>query len=74
MQAKQAYLIITVRLQLGKKTCVQVIVLSPDAQEPLATLEEDHVYILGGIVDCTVHKYLTAFYASCNGFQVCCWP
>jgi hypothetical protein len=47
------------------------MVLSPDAKEPLESIEEDHAYIIGGIVDSEIRKYLTMFYASRHGFQVC---
>ncbi|KAL4436609.1 hypothetical protein ABPG75_003748 [Micractinium tetrahymenae] len=33
-----------------------VVVLSPDAEEPLGTLEQDKVYVIGGLVDRTVQK------------------
>lgn len=49
---------------------MQVTVLSPDADEELTHLEDDRVYIIGGIVDRTVRKYTTSMYASRYGFQV----
>ncbi|KAL4444557.1 hypothetical protein ABPG77_002374 [Micractinium sp. CCAP 211/92] len=34
----------------------QLVVLSPDAEEPLNTLEQGKVYVIGGLVDRTVQK------------------
>lgn len=43
--------------------CVQVVVLSPDAAEPLASVDRGRVYVIGGIVDRTHIKGLTLQYA-----------
>lgn len=42
---------------------VQVVVLSPDATEPLAAVDRGRVYVIGGIVDRTHIKGLTLQYA-----------
>lgn len=41
----------------------QVVVLSPDAEEPLEAVDTAHVYVVGGIVDRTVRKGLTVKFA-----------
>ncbi|GIM05742.1 hypothetical protein Vretimale_10224, partial [Volvox reticuliferus] len=49
----------------------QVVVLSPDAAEPLLDLDsERHVYVIGGIVDRTHRKGLTLKFAEAR--QVKC--
>ncbi|KAL6747133.1 hypothetical protein V8C86DRAFT_3118277 [Haematococcus lacustris] len=40
-----------------------VVMLSPDAEHPLVGLQPGRVYVIGGIVDRTIHKQLTADYA-----------
>ncbi len=40
-----------------------IVVLSPDAEEPLLDLDERCVYVVGGIVDRTVRKGVTSSYA-----------
>ncbi len=42
---------------------LQIIVLSPDAEAPLTTLSESDVYVIGGIVDRTIRKGVTASFA-----------
>lgn len=42
---------------------VQVVLLSPDAPEPLTCMEADKVYVIGGIVDRTVKKGTTLNFA-----------
>lgn len=49
---------------------LQVIVLSPDAQLELEEVVEGHTYVIGGLVDRTVHKNQTLFYAADHGYQV----
>ena len=46
----------------------QVVVLSPDADLPLLQLAPDRVYVIGGIVDRTVRKNLTAKFAVRGGW------
>lgn len=46
----------------------RVIVLSPDAEEALSTVDEDTVYIIGGLVDRTVKKGVTAKLAADSGW------
>eukprot|EP00198_Chlamydomonas_reinhardtii_P013077 XP_001702414.1 predicted protein [Chlamydomonas reinhardtii] len=41
----------------------RVVVLSPDAEEPLEAVDTAHVYVVGGIVDRTVRKGLTVKFA-----------
>ncbi len=41
----------------------QLVVLSPDAEEPLTRLEPDCVYVVGGIVDRSVRKGVTSEFA-----------
>jgi tRNA (guanine9-N1)-methyltransferase len=41
----------------------QLVLMSPDAQEPLMTLDVTKVYVIGGIVDKTVQKGLTLEFA-----------
>jgi tRNA (guanine9-N1)-methyltransferase len=50
---------------------MQVVVLSPDAAEVLDDVSTDHVYVIGGIVDRTVLKYKSLFYASEHRVQAC---
>lgn len=45
----------------------QVVMLSPDAEEPLLQLEQGKVYVVGGIVDRSVRKGVT------RGFAVRAW-
>jgi tRNA (guanine9-N1)-methyltransferase len=40
-----------------------IVVMSPDAQEPLPTIDPSKVYVIGGIVDKTVQKGLTKQFA-----------
>lgn len=40
-----------------------IIIMSPDAQEPLAAVDPSKVYVIGGIVDKTVQKGLTKQFA-----------
>jgi tRNA (guanine9-N1)-methyltransferase len=47
---------------------IPVIVLSPDAEEALSTVDEDTVYVVGGLVDRTVKKGITAKLAADNGW------
>lgn len=57
-----------------------VIMLSPDASEPLLDVNDDKIYIIGGIVDRSVQKFVTLEYAERHGIsnvrrlpiQVCC--
>lgn len=41
----------------------QVVILSPDAEEPLLHVDPGRVYVIGGIVDRTVVKGATARFA-----------
>ncbi|KAG2452981.1 hypothetical protein HYH02_002318 [Chlamydomonas schloesseri] len=45
----------------------RVVVLSPDAEEPLEAVDTEHVYVVGGIVDRTVRKGLTVKFAETEG-------
>jgi tRNA (guanine9-N1)-methyltransferase len=47
----------------------QLVLMSPDAQEPLMTLDMTKVYVIGGIVDKTVQKGLTLEFAQEHGVQ-----
>jgi len=40
-----------------------IIVLSPDAEDPLEEIDPSKVYLIGGIVDRTVKKHITAGFA-----------
>ena len=46
----------------------KVVVLSPDAHKPLETVEPDTAYVVGGIVDRTVQKGITQFFADGSGW------
>ncbi|KAL6750918.1 hypothetical protein V8C86DRAFT_2795832 [Haematococcus lacustris] len=48
----------------------QVVMLSPDAEHPLVGLQPGRVYVIGGIVDRTIHKQLTADYAKAHGLEL----
>ncbi|KAG2483928.1 hypothetical protein HYH03_017249 [Edaphochlamys debaryana] len=48
----------------------KVVVLSPDATEPLEGVDTEHVYVIGGIVDRTHRKGVTLKYAEAQ--QVAC--
>lgn len=41
----------------------QLVVLSPDAPEPLLLLDPSKAYVVGGIVDRSVRKFITADFA-----------
>lgn len=57
--------------QLARRSALlQVVVLSPDAQLELEEVADGHTYIVGGLVDRTVHKNQTLFYAAEHGYQV----
>lgn len=56
--------------QSQKEQALQVVFLSPDASEPLFRIDTNHVYIIGGIVDKTVEKYRSLFYAAEHGITV----
>lgn len=45
-----------------------IIVLSPDAEEALSTVDEDTVYVVGGLVDRTVKKGITTKLAADHGW------
>ena len=47
----------------------KVVVMSPDAEEPLTTVDVDTTYIIGGLVDRTVQKGVTAKFA-----ESAAWP
>ncbi|WIA36519.1 hypothetical protein OEZ86_007813 [Tetradesmus obliquus] len=47
----------------------QLVVLSPDADEPLQELKPNKVYVIGGIVDRSVCKGLTAGFGVRHGVQ-----
>jgi tRNA (guanine9-N1)-methyltransferase len=47
----------------------QLVVLSPDADEPLLELNPDKAYVIGGIVDRSVCKGLTAGFGARHGVQ-----
>jgi tRNA (guanine9-N1)-methyltransferase len=42
---------------------MQLVFLSPDAEEVLIELDQDSVYVVGGIVDRTVRKGITSSFA-----------
>lgn len=46
-----------------------IIVLSPDADEPLLALDPNKSYVIGGIVDRSVCKGLTSSFGSRHGFR-----
>ncbi|GLC33401.1 hypothetical protein PLESTB_000071600 [Pleodorina starrii] len=48
----------------------QLVVLSPDALEPLTALDERRVYVVGGIVDRSVIRGVTASFASSHCLEV----
>ena len=48
----------------------QLVLLSPDADTPLLSLDHSKVFVIGGIVDRTVHKGLTAGFAKEHGLVV----
>eukprot|EP00200_Dunaliella_tertiolecta_P003984 CAMPEP_0202350716 /NCGR_PEP_ID=MMETSP1126-20121109/7673_1 /ASSEMBLY_ACC=CAM_ASM_000457 /TAXON_ID=3047 /ORGANISM="Dunaliella tertiolecta, Strain CCMP1320" /LENGTH=319 /DNA_ID=CAMNT_0048942735 /DNA_START=88 /DNA_END=1048 /DNA_ORIENTATION=+ len=47
----------------------RVIVLSPDAEEPMLEFDPDKVYVIGGIVDRTIRKGVTSTFAAEHGMQ-----
>lgn len=47
----------------------KVVVLSPDGEEALSTVDSDTIYIVGGLVDRTVQKGVTATFA-----ERAAWP
>lgn len=47
-----------------------LVVLSPDADTPLMELQRDKAYVIGGIVDRSVCKGLTAGFGAMHGLQV----
>jgi len=47
-----------------------LILLSPDAEAPLTSLDPSKVYVVGGIVDKTVQKGMTAGFAARHGLSV----
>lgn len=51
-----------------------IIVMSPDAQEPLGCIDRSKVYVIGGIVDKTVQKGLTAQFAHHHNLASCRLP
>lgn len=52
----------------------QVVVLSPDAPDALTHLQQDTVYVIGGIVDRTVKKNITLKFAESSGVRVARLP
>ncbi|KAG2482009.1 hypothetical protein HYH03_019033 [Edaphochlamys debaryana] len=47
----------------------RLVVLSPDADTPLTALDEGAVYVVGGVVDRSVRKGVTAGYAAHHGLE-----
>ncbi len=47
----------------------QIVVLSPDATEPLDSLEPDKVYVIGGLVDRSIQKNVSLDYAREHSHQ-----
>ncbi|GAB4823111.1 hypothetical protein N2152v2_010157 [Parachlorella kessleri] len=45
----------------------QVVLLSPDAEEPLLELDPSKVYVIGGLVDRSAQKHATATFAQQQG-------
>lgn len=48
----------------------QLVLLSPDAPEPLMAVDNSKVYVVGGIVDKTVQKGITFSFAQQQGLPV----
>lgn len=51
-----------------------LIYLSPDADDVLTELEEDKVYVIGGLVDDSVKGQVTVDYSSCASIRCCRLP
>lgn len=49
---------------------VQVVALSPDAPDVLERVQPGDVYVIGGIIDRTPHKYVSLFYAHKHRLKV----
>eukprot|EP01024_Parvocaulis_polyphysoides_P011469 TRINITY_DN14015_c0_g4_i1.p2 TRINITY_DN14015_c0_g4~~TRINITY_DN14015_c0_g4_i1.p2 ORF type:complete len:349 (-),score=24.09 TRINITY_DN14015_c0_g4_i1:308-1354(-) len=47
----------------------QLVILSPDAEQPLQEVEKDKIYVIGGLVDRTVQKNITQQFGFLNGLQ-----
>ncbi|GIL52804.1 hypothetical protein Vafri_8572 [Volvox africanus] len=47
----------------------EIVVLSPDAAAPLMALDERRVYVVGGIVDCSVVRGVTAGFAANHSLE-----
>lgn len=47
----------------------QLVLLSPDAEKPLMQLDPDKAYVIGGIVDRSVCKGLTARFGAQHGLE-----
>ena len=52
----------------------EIIYLTPDSENVLESLENDRVYILGGLVDLSVKKNQTMEFASAHKIRTACLP
>lgn len=52
----------------------QLVLLSPDAEAALLSLDASKVYVVGGIVDKTVQKGMTIGFAQDHGLAACRLP